>query len=702
MASRSLEDHISSLLSRRVAEEKAYGTPNQNLESIAVFESIALNFILRPRTVYYFTLLAKNGLLKTVNEELSTLGDLEAAIDDLANPSYKIEGETPLVRARTALLQLERLPKFGADPSSGAVPPSLSLYLKASAEFLNKSLAKNVRTVGAEELARPSGEAAIDLLSTFSSLKVLHKEFLDRLNKLDTGVENFLKAQFSTLVGQSTVSRVRRDLDGIISIVRDGGDPATARDLTNRMLGSRSVLKKLSAIPDINAPLVPEGSICTVGPSLVTAQGGVGPFTLPINPQIQITVEGTTYGPIAFFIGDAAILVSTQVSLPITFPAGTYLTVEVTTPSVTVLMGADMSGTYTSIDQISDRFNQNLTNFGSANSVQVDSTKLANCPDRWMLYSEGATTLKLVHSPTVSIQGVDTTVDTCEADLGFLDYRDGTASITAEEAAAVIAYPPPGYWPTVTADTYGGAVRVMSQDNFSIEAPTVLGLNGVYVSSSDFATFQSPIPDVGIGDTLTIGGESSTIVEVDYEAYSVKLSSAIKDQTGVATVVSSLSSAYSQLREDLDTFLTSWNMGLFHENLDALDRAIAPLATSRTAAQRNPAKAVISELRTYLEKLKTVLEDVSLPSGAAKLEAATALGIIHTLQERGYDRAADLLMKNDITSLIGMDESSASYGGNFLQKTSKFATSSMKLTRDETDDDVLTKSISTGRSADVL
>jgi hypothetical protein len=715
MPSRSVKDHVSSLLSRRVAEEKSYGAPNQALEATAIFESIALNLVLRPRAAYYFSLLAKNGLLKVVNEELRLLDVLDQDIRDLANPSYKIEGEASLVRARTSLLQLEGLPKFGADPVTGAIPPALKSYFNASSDFITKGLAKNVRTPGSSELARPSSEAAIDLLATMASLKPVHADFLSRLSSLSVGVKNFSINSFSSAVGSPTISRVRRDLDGILETVRAGGAPDTARDLATRMFGSRSVLQKLSTTPDLNAPLIPAGTTCTIGPSQVVASSSIGPFVFPNSPSIQMTVGGVTYGPYPFFIGESAILVSDAVTLPLTIPAATFLMLSVELPSVVVLVGADMSGTYSTMEEIAAKFAQNLQSFSQPNTAVVEAVKFANYQDRWMLYCEGAVAIQVISNPIMSsvlttIVGVDPDPDvdmyintinkTSETELGFGSNQYGTTSIRAIDIADAIAHPMYGAWPTVTASASNDVVQVLSSQEFSMVAPDCLGLTGSYYGKATITELSVSLANVQIGDTFSIGGASSTIGGISPP--SISFSPSIKDQVGVATIDSVLKLTYLSLQKAIDVFLASWKDGNFSKDLAVLDRAIAPLAASKTAAQRGPALAVKGSLAAQLNILKASLEAVVLPPEASKLEISTALGIIATLQERGYNRAADLLMRCDIQSLLGMDDSSASYSGNFLKKASAFATNSMKLTRDETDEDELTRSISSGRSTDAF
>lgn len=249
MTVRSVEDQVAALLARDLVERRSGGVPTSGLEASAVFDSIALNLLLKPRTALYFEFMARNGLTAAVRAELASLAMLRQDIVDCGNPYYKIDQTASLVRARSALLQLEGLPRI--DSSQAA----LQAFDRSIQEFLEKGLAKNIRRVGASDMMRPAAEALQDLPSTMGILKAQHEETLSRLYALAVGMENFSTAPFAALLGTSIVSRARADLEGILGTVEADGDPSAARDYAVRLLASRAAIQTIASPPALLASL---------------------------------------------------------------------------------------------------------------------------------------------------------------------------------------------------------------------------------------------------------------------------------------------------------------------------------------------------------------------------------------------------------------------------------------------------------------
>jgi hypothetical protein len=453
MAARTVQDQVSALLSRSVVEQRQPGSEVAGLEASAVFESVALSLLLTPRLALYFEHLARNGLCQVVTAELNLLTTLAQDIKDLANLSYKIEGEESLIRARTALLQLEGLPRIDANQTA------LSLFEKSVEEFLQGSLSKNVRRRGASDFVRPASEALQDLPGTATALKAKHDELLGRLYALAVGVDNFLSAPFTALLGTAAVSRARADLEAILAEVQAGGDPANARDYATRLIASRAAIRSVASPPDLAAPVY-DGQAST--------PGGLG---------------------ISAAVADQR-----------------------------------------TVCQVGDQ-------------VQVFSAPAATC-----------------------------------------------------RAVAV---------------------------------------------SKDVILLDNPLPVF----------------------------------SGRIMVTSSLVLMHEALAPGLKTFLQSWNSSLFFENLDRLDRALAPLLASQSPATRGDANDMVQLLTGQLTTLLNTITDPTtmLPAGAAAQERLSVEGILNTLEERRYDRAADLVLRCDLASLLEMNADQASYAGNFLRASSVFA-----------------------------
>src|SRR5438552_3111104 len=108
------QDQASSLLSRNIAEARIRGAMAPDIEATAIFESVTLALLVKPRAVLLFALLAKNGLRKVVQDELDLVAEILAAIKDLNNTQLSIRSAQDLNKARTSLLGIEQLDKISA------------------------------------------------------------------------------------------------------------------------------------------------------------------------------------------------------------------------------------------------------------------------------------------------------------------------------------------------------------------------------------------------------------------------------------------------------------------------------------------------------------------------------------------------------------------------------------------------------------
>lgn len=246
MPARSVEDQVSALLARAMVERRSAGVQYSGLESSAVFDSIALSLLLRPRIALYFEHLARNGLAVAVRAELAFLSTLKQDIADCGNPSYKIEHVAALRQARNALLQLEGLPRVGSSPSA------LAVFEKSVQEFLDKGLAKNVRRKGTLGMSRPAAEALLDLPTTLQALKTQHAVVLERLYAIAVGIENFISAPFAALLGTSIVARARQDVEAMLESVED---PSVSRDYAVRLLASQAAIRTVATPPALFSDL---------------------------------------------------------------------------------------------------------------------------------------------------------------------------------------------------------------------------------------------------------------------------------------------------------------------------------------------------------------------------------------------------------------------------------------------------------------
>lgn len=358
MAARSLEQQVDSLLSRKVAERRASGLLVPEVEAAALFESIALSLLLTPRAVLYVALLARNGLVAAIKEEIALITALRSVIADLGNTTVAIKDTRSLQKAKTALLQMETQQKVVE------TSPPFKRFAGAVDDFLQKQLAKNVRRPGQTELVRPGSEAATTLPTAFADLDSKHSEVLDRMYALAVGVDNFLSAPLSTIIGLSTSARIREDIEDIIELLEEDDSGSQSRDIAVRLISAKATLASFGTALDVSRPLVDTATLQPPGHELYGAsdpaapfvQSSVGPFVLPTAANITVTtpagsVTVTNFPQVSVNRRSNAAVTGSVTSFPITASPGESLFVRVVAKSAhNATFSLQPDGTFTSSD----------------------------------------------------------------------------------------------------------------------------------------------------------------------------------------------------------------------------------------------------------------------------------------------------------------------------------------------------------------
>jgi hypothetical protein len=272
---------------------------------------------------------------------------------------------------------------------------------------------------------------------------------------------------------------------------------------------------------------------------------------------------------------------------------------------------------------------------------------------------------------------------------------------TLEVPATVIADALNSLFPVIQAQPLSdGQILVSSvedqpETSLTLTLPTSLGLSGTYYAQVASVQLGATDPRtlVQVGDLLEFGTVKRTVAALSDSA--ITLDSAMDSYVGPVKGTSELVLVYQNFIFKLLFFLKTWKNSSYTKDLTTLDRVIAPLGASPTPGQRNAALMEIEKLEGQLSSLLTVLGDSStfLPDGAAQEERQIVNGILSTLAERNFDRAADFLLRCDFVSFMGLDADTASYGGAFLQASANFAQSALVSTGEPDP-----TSISTGRS----
>lgn len=729
MPPRSFKDHVQSLIGRQVAEQKVVGTSSSDVEARAVLESIALNLLLKPRSVMYLAHLARNALLNVVNQELAAIDTLSKTIDDTANATFIPNSTLHLDKARTALLQMEGLEKIDAST------PDFKRFNKSIEDFLDKTLSKSVRKHGGTELRRPDTEAAVDLASDFAALVELHSELNERFYALSVGIENFTSSPLGTILGLSTAYRARVDIEEIIELIENGESGSQARDIAIRLLGDRAALKTVGALPVLNKTLVdtqnnfPTGYVlrAVTDPAHAVAVGSVGPFVWPGATGASVTVNGDTISRPAFpqtgtHLDNRAFVVTSPFVFfpffPITLPAGKHLFLHLrrTGPAAGYELQPDGSylrqvrvtftpGAITLAQFLAD-INTALGADGEAlEYLQVNSGRVI------IIAAAGISSIQvasMVAEPSTTTLGdVHIYDQSLHENIGLELFQMGTSGSTPVGIIldAIFLFFSSLVSVSVTEE---GRIRIESNDDspgvlMSLSLPGV-GLSSSYIANSnsiklygtvngkeppavvgDVPTPVDPIPLMDVGDSFDGPTAGATITGLTTTR--IILQNAVPTFDGHIVIESELVDRIQDLDRTVQFFVPIWLKTPYAQGLTTLDRAIAALSGKTTPATRAAAKEILNDLKTQVQTLVAVLTQGELTSSIGTEERSIVSGIINTLTERRYDRALSLLLRLQVQEFFELTGESASYGGNLLKTMTDFATTDIKFPNLQADED---------------
>lgn len=638
------EEQVELLLSRSVAAGKSRGAPSPDVEISAIFETVAMNLLFRPRTALYIALIARNKLQQIVQSELDLLDTLKQDIQDLGNPSYLVRDVTLLQRVRTNLLQLEGLDKVSVTNSA------FIRFSKTVDDFLKEQLAKNVVDYENGKMIRPSAEAEAVLPSTFAALKALHGQMLERLYSLAVGVDNFITAPISTLLGTTTVSRARNDLDDLLDLIqRTDGSAQYARDIVIRLIANRAAVRAVGSIPDPFSP-VAGGDSPVQARSLTTtshlALSGAGPFAL-VGSQVRVG-ETSALVPCAD-VDLAAKAVHVGASATFSAPGASSLFVTVGSENYTLAVDGSTA--------------QEVASSINAAGTPVRASSFYN---RLVLYCDSDFVLTQ-DKDVVDIHGEPKVPRTSAHSYLGLSLGGSVRTLEAVVLCDALKSAFAGHDIRVIS---GGRIRweLASTDcSFPAEWGFTVETGG---SNSLELVGTGELPS--IGDRITCGSISARVIGV--LSNSILIDQVWPTIESPVVVTSVVAECYQELIQRLEAFLARWAETPFVQDLAQLDTAIAPLGASTTPAHRTRAAAEIDKLRKNLVDLLEVLTDPATILPSAKLAESDVLrGILSTLEERNLDRAADMLLKCQIQEVLTLTPDQASYGSNLLGAASELS-----------------------------
>ena len=238
----------------------------------------------------------------------------------------------------------------------------------------------------------------------------------------------------------------------------------------------------------------------------------------------------------------------------------------------------------------------------------------------------------------------------------------------------------------ITGDTavHGSELAVSALSDIGVAAATVYAQLPQFEAVTKLGE-KLTFSGVVAGDRLKVTGQEEVEISA-VDGTVLTLSSPLPSNVANAPfqIRGASEKNFTELAEGLGTVLTSPSLlgnHKFNENLDALDVALTPaLAVGQTfVSSLNRARGTLVDLLAALttsprreDEYSATVPDygTSLEDVVSAYSAGTVTGVdqfLNALNDRKYDRAADLLTRADIEGFFSTNEENASYAGALVE-----------------------------------
>ena len=431
-------------------------------------------------------------------------------------------------------------------------------------------------------------------------------------SKLFNGLDNFC---MSTMLGLSTATRARTDIEDMISSLEEDPSAVLARDMAIRLISDRAALKVIGSLPDFSEPVVSSDDALPRGyelkaasePAPATVTSLPGPFVLPVGAQLTTSINGGA--PSTYFIPqpgfdlqNRACLVSDAVTFPVTVPAYHYLFLVIdksdgTQQSYRVNLNDTASPVSVSKASFISLINSALGADGGALEFIGSGT------NRVLIYAHAGSSptqdrlsVGASHSePSTSTIGVNSVYYTTDPSQFGLNVGQSGDRGTTRAQLIVDAF----NWLfsgvlTAVMNTDGSfTVSSVASDTgtfFTFTAPAVLGISGTISAlvsqlrlyGSVYGVETDPVDAstlADVGDVVITPSGTSTIASFDNGL--IVLEDALNSFDGPITINSILAQMGQALDDLVDAFLPIWGATKFSDDLNTLDAAEIGRASCR-------------------------------------------------------------------------------------------------------------------------
>lgn len=692
---------VGKYLSRQTTGTRLNADADTAEENQAILESIAISVLLNPQAILSIVLNAKNTLQQLIASDIELIDYITAAIQETQNPDAFPSSTADLISAQTALIELDRIGRI--DTSLQA----FTRYQSAIDSFLNTQLAPLLKRNSTGEFNRSGLEAKQDLFNSVSLFTQTHALFILRLKVLSKAVTDFSTVDLSRIVHTQTIARVRTSLTQIKSGMDSGllSNTVAALEL---MAGSAS-LRSISNSKKLYDDTVPLAAGLFAGPEPTNAfiQSSIGPLlttTAPYPHNTDLAVDGapSQVFELPYTNRSGCPFVCNNLQQPsFDVPVGVQLYVDITpgpSPSsdgVTHYAIPLTSGPAKSWTDIIADIN---AVFGVSGPIAAD---FVNSDHAIIILGNTSDTQVFIRSSGVGVFDGVTGIFTPDPPsahelLGFFPGQTSTA-IDSFDLPYLQRFFVANYGSTlgtITTQTLDGRLRIES-GSFN-PAISSLQTAGLVMSQFGFtsavaipAAMQITNADNLVQDPTALGLLFGSVV---HAAAFIESVDHIDGTRVLFDPTVELPLTKSSVRVVAPTVVavqsTMSISGVFNSAFDndllPLQGLLSPLLTTPSLAQVNDARRAFQVIRTRLTDL---LNQLSFIVVAEEQEPAdvVAQSILQTLEERGFDRALDLLTQCRFSEFFGLTAETISKSTRFMKTMETMVTTDLPTSTIEED-----------------
>jgi hypothetical protein len=716
---------VSKYLQRQIVTPAADDESDTSEEIQSLLETLATSFLLTPQLVLPLILRAKNSLRQIVQNDIDILDFIIGAIADIRNPSFAIADTSDLIEAQTALVELDRLGRVGDDLQA------FRRYKAAINRFLDDELAAFLKRNARKEFERSGDEAREDIFSILTQLGATHSLMASRLASLQSSISDFRSVDLTSLVSTRTVTEVRNSISRLQTLIRN--DSVSKTVVAVELLAGTASLEAIADNTDVYDPTIstslgiPSPREIYLRPEQVgaTALSTEGPWDASGSDRVfALTLDTFSDNPVEFTVelpdtgvedtgGDMAVyVVSSEDVAAATYsiPTDGTLFLRVDGASTEYQVISITSGTRTTAQILTD-LNAGLTD---AAAIAFKGT------NRFLIYGTDPAVVSitiLAGSPGEDVGTAGDPYDPYNSDPSVHDILGFEINQTSLEKgyfnAATLLDSLDGLLPGVTLELVGEQLRLTSDQSdptlsslqFSVTGVTddvqdVFGFSGTveaqpsYVELvEDSAVLLPEDVDVFLGSAFTaveetiVGSPVRSLngdVVTEIIGTQIYFAASVLPRGGAIEV--SVSSpdvrAVQQLTQALSDFV-----GVFDGDVQDIQLALSPILSSPTQAQVNDALRVLNRVRDKLTNSGNggVLE--ALDAVVVRLDQSPFVDqaevLIQALEERGLDRAQDLLSTARFSEFFSLSKNDASRSSRLLRAMEQFVTTDIPIAYDE-------------------